>query len=37
MLTGWDAGYTVSDQHVKEIGIWIDEIPYREPKDPPTV
>jgi len=28
-------GYTVSDQHVKEIGIWIDEIHYREPNDPP--
>ncbi len=35
MLTGWDVGYTVSDQHVKEIGIWIDEISYREPNDPP--
>lgn len=35
MLTGWDVGYTVSDQHVKEIGIWIDEMHYREPNDPP--
>lgn len=35
MLTGWDVGYTVSDQHVKEIGIWIDEIQYRQPNDPP--
>jgi hypothetical protein len=35
VLTGWDVGYTVSDQHVKEIGIWIDEIHYREPNDPP--
>jgi hypothetical protein len=35
MLTGWEVGYTVSDQHVKEIGIWIDEMHYREPNDPP--
>ena len=35
MLTGWDVGYTVSDQHVKEIGIWIDELHYRDPNDPP--
>jgi hypothetical protein len=24
-LTGWNVGYTASDQHVKEIGIWIEE------------
>jgi hypothetical protein len=35
MLTGWDVGYTTSDQHVKEIGVWIDEIHYRDPNDPP--
>lgn len=35
MLTGWEVGYTVSDQHVKEIGIWRDEIHYMEPDDPP--
>jgi hypothetical protein len=35
MLTGWEVGYTVSDQHVKEIGIWIDEIHYRDQNDPP--
>lgn len=35
MLTGWDLGYTVSDQHVKEIGIWLDEIHYRDQNDPP--
>jgi len=35
MLTGWEVGYTVSDQHVKEIGIWIDEIHYLEQNDPP--
>jgi len=35
MLTGWEVGYTGSDQHVKEIGIWIDEIHYMESDDPP--
>ncbi len=35
MLTGWEVGYSVSDQHVKDIGIWIDEMHYREPNDPP--
>jgi hypothetical protein len=28
MLTGWELGYLPDDQHVKEIGIWIDEIHY---------
>jgi hypothetical protein len=28
MLTGWDIGYEGSDQHVKQIGIWIDEIKW---------
>lgn len=30
MLTGWELNYPSScgDQHVKEIGIWIDEIHY---------
>jgi hypothetical protein len=35
MLTGWDIGYEGSDQHVKQIGVWIDDIHYREPTDPP--
>lgn len=35
MLTGWEVGYTASDQHVKEIGVWIDEIHYGDPNDPP--
>ena len=33
MLTGWDIGYEGSDQHVKQIGIWIDEIKWT-PNDP---
>jgi hypothetical protein len=28
MLTGWDIGYVGSDQHVKQIGIWIDDIKW---------
>jgi hypothetical protein len=35
MLTGWDIGYARDDQHVKEIGIWLDEMHYRDPADPP--
>ncbi len=31
MLTGWDIGYTVSDEHVKELGIWIDDLRYERP------
>ena len=32
MLTGWEVGYLTSDQHVKEIGIWIDDLHYdRDP------
>ena len=33
MLTGWDIGYEGSDQHVKQIGIWLDEIKWT-PGDP---
>jgi hypothetical protein len=28
MLTGWELAYLTDDQHVKEIGIWIDEWSY---------
>jgi hypothetical protein len=28
MLTGWDIGYTADDQHVRDIGIWIDSFNY---------
>jgi hypothetical protein len=33
MLTGWDIGSLGSDEHVKQIGIWIDEIKWM-PGDP---
>jgi hypothetical protein len=33
MLTGWDIGYEGSDQHVKQIGIWLDGIKWT-PGDP---
>jgi hypothetical protein len=32
MLTGWDLHYPCNDEHVKEIGVWIDE--WRYDKDP---
>ena len=35
MLTAWDLGYITNDQHVKEIGTWIDEMHYNDPNDPP--
>lgn len=28
MLTGWNIGYAMSDQHVKEIGVWLDNVHY---------
>lgn len=28
MLTGWELGWLCDDEHVKEIGIWIDEWGY---------
>jgi hypothetical protein len=31
ILTGWDIGYSVEDQHVKELGIWLDRIQYERP------
>ncbi len=31
MLTGWDLGFDCSDQHVKEIGVWIDHWSYQPP------
>jgi hypothetical protein len=35
VLTGWDIGYSVDDQHVKELGVWIDRIHYeRQPASP---
>lgn len=35
MLTGWELRYLTDDQHVKEIGIWIDDIQYN-PNAPGT-
>ena len=29
MLTGWDIGYAVGDQHVKEIGVSLDEFQWQ--------
>jgi hypothetical protein len=31
MLTGWNLGYLTSDQHVKEIGIWLSDVRYERP------
>jgi hypothetical protein len=28
VLTGWDIGYAGSDQHVKDLGIWLDDLNY---------
>jgi hypothetical protein len=28
MLTGWEVGYWTDDQHVKDLGVWIDEWSY---------
>ena len=28
MLTGWELAYQGSDQHVKQIGTWIDRFSY---------
>ena len=36
MLTGWDIGYSVDDQHVKELGIWLDRIQYERPPGSPA-
>lgn len=30
MLTGWELGYLTDDQHVKELGIWIDDWSYTQ-------
>lgn len=34
VLTGWELAYLTDDQHVKEVGIWIDEWKYE--KNPGT-
>jgi len=28
MLTGWELGYLTDDQHVRDVGIWIDDWTY---------
>ncbi len=30
MLTGWELGYELDDEHVREIGMWIDEWAYEK-------
>ena len=39
ILTGWDMGYTPpgeGDQHIKEFGVFIDQIKYERPADSAT-
>jgi hypothetical protein len=36
MLTGWDIGYSTGDQHVKDLGIWLDLLRYERPFNSPT-
>jgi hypothetical protein len=36
VLTGWDIGYARDDQHVKNIGIWLDHIRYDRPPGSPA-
>lgn len=39
ILTGWDMGYTPpgeGDQHIKEFGVFIDQIKYERPPDSAT-
>ena len=31
MLTGWDVQYLCSDEHVKDVGVWIDDWSYQPP------
>jgi hypothetical protein len=30
VLTGWELRYQTGDQHVKEMGVWIDEVHYEK-------
>jgi hypothetical protein len=36
MLTGWDLGYACPDHHVREIGIWMDDLHYDRAPNAPT-
>jgi len=33
VLTGWNLGYSCTDHHVQEIGIWIDKWSYEKTED----
>jgi len=28
VLTGWELGYVTDDQHVRDVGVWIDDVFY---------
>ena len=32
MLTGWDLRYDFDDEHVKKMGVWLNDIEYEKPK-----
>ena len=36
VLTGWDIRYSTSDQNIKNIGIWIDDVHYDRPPNSST-
>jgi len=36
MLTGWDLSYPCHDHHVREIGIWLDDLHYEKNPNAPT-
>lgn len=36
MLTGWEMNYGCSDHHVRQIGVWIDEMSYDRPPNAST-
>ncbi len=36
MLTGWDLDYPCDDHHVREIGVWIDNLKYDKPVNAST-
>jgi hypothetical protein len=33
MLTGWDLKYDFDDEHVKKVGVWLDNFEYEKPTD----
>jgi hypothetical protein len=36
MLTGWNLEYPCNDHHVREVGIWIDDLHYDRNPNAPT-